>query len=177
MATPAGASGAELRPSTPFKPGNNAALASGSLPAAPSVPLASTEPTPAKRRLSDGPGGRRGRRSSSARRLSVEDKRRLLKAIVGRLVLPADDGGLIPLGELADRAVAAYAEAHGHPVRCFSPLLREMGFTVEELEVCKICGRRALKENCGGHYISRSVVWSPNSTKRKMVSARWKVDG
>jgi len=96
--------------------------------------------------------------------------------IVGRMVQPDDSGELIPLGQLADRATAAYFEGYGHPARCTSPLLAEMGFTVEELEVCKACKNRALKENCGGYYISRSVVWSPNSTKRKMVSARWKVD-
>ena len=178
MVTPDGAGGAGIRPNTPFKKAGGSASPSPSpspsLPAAPPLPASA-----AKRRLSDGAGKsavRQVRRTSSGRKIPVADKKKWLKEIVGRLVEP-DRGELIPLGQLAARATAAYHDAHGHATRCTSPLLEEWGFTVEELEVCKLCGKRALKENCGGHYISRSVVWSPNSTKRKMVSARWKGDG
>ena len=116
------------------------------------------------------------RRPSSGRKIPAAHKKKCLKEIVGRMVQPDNSGKLIQLGELAEAANAAYLEEYGHPARCTSKDLADIGFTAKELEVCKVCGKRALKENCGEHYISRSMVWSPNSTKRKMVSARWKVD-
>ena len=54
-------------------------------------------------------------------------------------------------------------------MRFTSHNLEELGFNVQEVTICKICGQRAIRDNCSDHYQSRGKTWAPTMTKRKMV--------